>query len=153
MLEGLTPGINGGNRSGEGVTAAAVVVDDSDSEYSGTNRGLDAYGGGGGGGRGIAVGTSNVSKYYIGQQVSGMGDGSIGGFIVEIIPDDPYVNGGSGELIIGPSAAGGARGGGGGAGEAGRRGGGILRTSCMRSSSRTPCTKLHRASSSRSSNT
>jgi hypothetical protein len=46
------------------------------------------------------VRTSNVRKYYIGQQVNEMGGGKASGYIIRITPDGPGEDGGPGELEI-----------------------------------------------------
>ena len=46
------------------------------------------------------VATSNVGKYYVGQQVNGMGGGEVDGYIVRITPDEPGADGGPGVIEI-----------------------------------------------------
>jgi hypothetical protein len=73
-----------------------------------------AYGGGGGGGSEelTPVATSNVGKYYVGQQVNGMGGGEVNGYIVRVTPDEPGADGGPGVIEIGPHPPGTMMGGG-----------------------------------------
>jgi hypothetical protein len=47
------------------------------------------------------VGTSQVAKYEIGQQVSGLGGGSISGYICKITANAPGATSGPGRLFIG----------------------------------------------------
>ena len=84
-VRGVARGLSGGGGAGAGAGAAGA--------------GAGAAGGAGGYASALAVTTSNVAKYRVGQRVDGISD-SCDGVIVEIIPDTPGAVEGPGTLRI-----------------------------------------------------